>query len=185
MLRFTVCIFFLLFTPLALQAGSGIDETIGKVVSLDGDILRVVGEPLNGSGSHTVAVNIKNAPMYDLLTGWSVCTDFVHKEMCVRVAYDMDKNAVAVWFNVQRQNAAVMSVVVSDNIQFGQGYCVFLSACGKFRITLGPDTVISDRYGLLCITEVLPGQEYFVWVDMITASNPAIVYPDKVVLIDD
>ena len=172
MSKFAACIFFLFFISINTQAYGAIDETIGKVVSLEGNMLYVMGEPLSGGDSHNIAVNISGAPMYDLITGAAVCTSFIRPEICVRIAYDTQKNAVAVWFNVGHKNAAVMSVVVSDNIQYGQGYCVFLTDCGKYRITLELDSVF-------------PGQEYFVWVDMITASNPAIVYPDKVVLIDE
>jgi len=170
---------------ITISAIAGIDETIGKVVSLDGDMLHIVGEPLSGGGLHDVVVPINSVPVYDLITGAPVSMTEIKPGMCARIAYS-GKSAVAVWLNYSHEKAAVLSVIVSDNIQYMYGYTVFLSACGKYRITLAPETVVyCHAQGALFHTDIVPGQEYFVWVDMITASSPSIVFPEKVVLVKD
>jgi len=163
-----------------------IGETIGIIVAIDGKFLHVTGEPITNAGLADIVLDLANAPIYDLLTGFPVGTDFIKEDMSIRVAYDANDTALAIWLNCDYDESAVFSVVVSDNIQYGYGYCVFLCSDGKYRITIGPETVIIDPfYGQIVPEDILPGQELFLWVEMITASSPSIVYPDKVVLIND
>jgi len=169
---------------------SEIGETVGTITNVGDGNLRVVGEPLNAAGLRDIKVDIGTAPIYDLVTGFPVCISNIEPDMNVRIAYETSKMgiaaAVAVWLNCDYEDSAVFTVVVSENIQYGHDFCVFLSADGKYRVTLTPDTEIIDPdYGELLPHDILPGQEFFVWVDMITASSPSIVYPDKVVLIND
>jgi len=135
-----------------------------------------------------VVVVLGDAPIFDLLTGLPVYADSIEIGMDIRVAYllqpDMLPQAVVIWLSPAHPEAAVFTTVVSENIQYGPDYVVFLSADGKYRITLDEDTFIyGPNCGELTFEDILPGQEFFVWVDMITASSPAQVYPDKVVMI--
>jgi len=175
-----------ILTASGMYISDEIGETIGIVVGLDGKQMHVVGEPLTVAGHTDIVVDISRARIYDLLTGFPVYISFIQEGMNVRIAYDMSKSALAVWLNCDYENSAVFSVAVSDNIKYGQGHCVFLCSEGKYRITLTPETVIIDpHHGYLSPLDVFPGQELFLWVDMITASSPSLVYPDKVVLIND
>ncbi|MCL2286965.1 MAG: hypothetical protein FWC32_11475 [Firmicutes bacterium] len=161
-------------------------ETVGIVVSLNGNQLHIIGESLTEFGHADVVVDITNARIYNLQTGFPVDISFIGSGMSARVAYNESETALAVWLNCDNENSAVFSVVVSDNIQYGGDYCVFLCTDGKYRVTLSGQTVIIDpHYGELSPIDILPGQELFLWVDMITASSPSLVYPDKVVLIND
>lgn len=174
-------------------AECAIHETIGLVESFDGEHLHVTGEPLTVGGYSDIVINISHAPIFDLLTGHPVPIDcqgfynnFIEVGMSVRIAFTDNMEALAVWLNFDYEEAAAFSVVVSDNIQYGKDYAVFLCMDGKYRITLAVDTIIIDPlHGEITLADVIPGQEYFVWVDMITASSPAQVYPNKVVLIND
>jgi len=162
-----------------------VGETFGIVANIDGYHLHVVGDPLTPAGKHDIIINIANAPIYDLLTGFSSDMAKIETDMSIRVAY-IDNVAIAVWLNCDYEDSAVFTVVVSDNIQYGYDYVTFLSADGKYRVTVSDKTSIIDPvYGEISPLDIIPGQEFFLWVDMITASNPSLVYPDKVVLIVD
>jgi len=165
-----------------------IDETIGIIVDFDGDFLRLVGEALTANGYDEVMLLLGDAPVYDLITGLSVSATAINPGMEARVAYfyepEFFPQTVTVWLHPTHENAAVFTASVSDNIQYGSGYCVFLSADGRYRITLTDDIFIYDPiHGVLTSKDIEPGQMFFAWVDMITASSPALVYPDKIVLI--
>jgi len=108
--------------------------------------------------------------------------------MDIRVAYQIRKTepfpAVVAWLNWNDENAAVFTVTVSENIVGDENDVIFLSADGKYRVALTPETIIYDPiHGLLSPREISHGTELFVWVDMITASSPALVFPDKVVVV--
>jgi len=182
----TITLYLTILTANGMYISEEISETIGSVIDLDGTSLHVIGESLSAAGHSDVIVTIGSARMYDLQTGLPVDIDYIQQGMSVRVAYDASKTALAVWLNYDYEDSAVFSVVVSDNIQYGYDYCVFLCTDSKYRVTLAPDTMIIDpHYGKLSPADILPGQAFFLWVDMITASSPSLVYPDKVVLIDD
>jgi len=165
-----------------------IDETIGIVCEFYNGRLSIAGEAITGGGLNDIVVVLGDAPIYDLLTGLPVCTDSIHVGMDVRAAYLLqpghEAQAVVIWLTPAHPMAAVFTTIVSENIQYSPDFAVFLSADGKYRITLTADTSIYDPiHGLLTFWDIKPGQEFFVWVDMITASSPALVYPDKVVRI--
>ena len=180
-----LALYLTILTASGMYISEAISETIGSVVDFAGDGLHIVGEPLTAAGHSDIIVDISDARIYDLRTGFPVGADFIKKDMSVRVAYDTSKTALAVWLNCDDEDSAVFSVVVSDNIQYGHDSSVFLCTDGKYRVTLSPETIIVDPYGELSPADILPGQEFFLWVDMITASSPSLVYPDKVVLIND
>jgi len=179
---------FVLYLTFATAGGMNtceVGETVGEVLAFTGTHLRVVGEPLTSAGGSDVWVEIGDAPIYDLWTGFCQDVSSIKIGMSARVAYVGNK-ALAVWLNYGRGDSAVLSVVVSDNIQYGADFAVFLSGDGKYRVVLTSETVIIDPgVGEISVLDVLPKQEFFVWVDMITASSPSLVYPDKVVLIYD
>ena len=182
----------LLVISLLLTAYNHADvgETIGEVVSIDGDYLHVTGEALTPAGRRNIVANIQNAPIYDLITGFPACISDIEPSMSIRIAYIQEGGkamAIAVWLNCDYEDSAAFTVVVSDNIQYANGSAVFLSADGKYRVTLCHKTSIIDPYmgELLTPHDIVPGMEFFIWVDMITASSPSQVYPSKVVLIDD
>jgi len=183
----------LITSPLLIAAVyseySEVGETIGEVVNLNGNYLHVIGEPLTPAGKHDIVVNIRHAPIYNLLTGFPAKIADIKPDMSIRIAYvhTGDKaEAIAVWLNCDYEESAVFTVVVSDNIQYGHEYSTFLSADGKYRVTLSHKTSIIDPYmGELSPLDIAPGMEFFIWVDMITASSPSLVYPSKVVLIND
>jgi len=165
-----------------------IDETIGIIDDLVSGFLHISGEALTCCGLDDAIIQIGDAPIYDLLTGLPVHASSIKIGMEVRVAYfqqaDEHSQALAIWLNPGHKDAAVFSTIVSENIYYGPDYTVFLSADGRYRITLTLDTFIYDPdFGQIAPEDIIPGQEFFVWVDMITASSPAQVYPDKVVSI--
>jgi len=187
-----ILIFALALTPqlTAIAAGvtfdTEVDETIGIIKNYRGDFLKISGEALTYGGLDDVTIQVGEAPIYDLITGLPATVRSLKAGTEVRVAYHAGKppQAAAIWLNPSHEDAAVFSTVVSDNIYYGPGYTVFLSADGRYRITLTDDTFIFvPGYGEIYPEDVLPGQEFFVWVDMITASSPALVFPKKVVCI--
>jgi len=165
-----------------------IDETIGIVEEHDDGFLYILGEALTYDGLDYVILQVGDAPIFDLLTGLPVYAGSIEAGIDVRVAYlraeDGHSQAVAIWLHPGHEDAAVFSTIVSDNIYYGPDYTVFLSADERYRITLTVDTYIYiPGHGEITPRDIQPGQEFFVWVDMITASSPALVFPDKVVSI--
>ena len=165
-----------------------IDETIGIIDVCDLGFIHVSGEALTPGGFDSAIIQLGDAPAFDLLTGLPIALDSLERGMEVRVAYYQQPGhlpqAVTLWLHPNHEDAAVFTTIVSENIQYGLDYCVFLSADGRYRITLTTDTLIFDpSHGSMAPADIVPGQEFFVWVDMITASSPSLVYPDKVVLI--
>ena len=168
--------------------GADIDETVGIVDDHDDSYLFISGEALTYNGLDEIVLQVGDALVYDLITGLPACAGSIEIGMEVRAAYviqsDEYAQAVAIWLNPCHEDAAVFSTVVSDNIYYGPDYTVFLSADGRYRITLTADTYIYiPGHGEISPQDIFPGQEFFVWVDMITASSPALVFPDKVVSI--
>ena len=168
-------------------AEAAIDEIIGIIEHVGWDFLHISGEALTYGGLDDAAIQVGDVPIYDLLTGLPVRLGNVEAGMEARVAYMQHEDApqaVAIWLHPSHEDAAVFSTVVSDSIYYGPDYTVFLSADGRYRITLTEDTyILVPGYGPIAPEDIEPGQEFFVWVDMITASSPALVYPDKVVCI--
>jgi hypothetical protein len=169
--------------------GDNVAEIIGYVTNVNGDVVHVLGEDFSEGWISRAAIKIGGAPVYDLITGFRVPAEYIEKDMDIRAVYRVSHNAepssaVVVWMNWDEDDAAVFTVVVSENINNGTEGIVFLSADGKYRVALTPETIILDPYnGFLSPEDVTPGTEFFIWVDMITASNPASVYPDKVVVV--
>jgi len=172
-----------------LVLGANVDEIIGYVMDIHDDIVHVVGEPFADDGLQGALVRIGEAPVYDLRTGLRVPAQSIRKDMDIRIAYNVQQTsdpfpAVVVWLNWDDDDAAVFTVEVSENITHGNEGFVFLSADGKYRVVLTPETTILDHNNKnLPVSEITSGMEFFVWVDMITASTPALVYPEKVVVV--
>lgn len=179
----------LVFAPCLTVMGADVNfhtnETMGVIKDFCGEFLFLSGESLTPDGYDDLEIELGDAPIYDLLTGLPVSVASIQPGIEARVAYTgYPPQATAIWLHPNHDGAAVFTVTVSDNIHYGIGYCVFLSADGRYRITLTEDTYILDvPYGAISPEDVVPGQAFFVWVDMITASSPALVYPDKVVSI--
>jgi hypothetical protein len=172
----------------AFAYGDNVGETIGFVADFYGDTVYIAGEPLNAHGLKDVYVCVGDAPVYDLTTGFRAFASEIEIGTDIRAAYFAEGaepfGALIVWLNWDNDDAAGFTVVVSENINFAADGTVFLSADGKYRVAVSPNTLIIDPHtGLLSPEEITPGMEFFVWVDMITASTPALVYPDKVVLV--
>ncbi|MCL2362653.1 MAG: hypothetical protein FWC73_12680 [Defluviitaleaceae bacterium] len=175
-------------TAKAVDVNLHVDETMGVIQDFCGDFLFISGEALTLWGLDDLEIQVGDVPIYDLLTGLPVSVNSILPGIEARVAYTQPKDilpqALTIWLHPNHEDAAVFTVAVSDNIRYGPGYCVFLSTDGKYRVTLTEDTYILDTpYGPISPEDVVPGQAFFVWVDMITASSPALVYPDKVVSI--
>jgi len=171
-----------------VNLGADIDETIGIIEDFDGASLYISGEALTPGGYDDVVLQLGDASIYDLISGLPVSVAMLKPGTEARAAYYHGSGeapqAVTIWLYPSHEDAAVFTATVSDNIKYGPGYCVFLSADGKYRITITDDTCIYDpAYGLLTPEDIEPGQDFFVWVDMITASNPALVYPEKIVML--
>ena len=165
-----------------------VGETIGFVMELSGDVLHVVGEPLNERGFSSVLVCVYDAPVYDLRTGFLVGAHAITEDSDVRVAYDLwgdePHSAVVVWLNWSCVDAAAFTVIVGENIVSGEDAAIFLCANEKYRVAVTAETTIYDpRRGHLSPADIVPGMEFFVWTDMITASSPALVYPEKIVVV--
>ena len=157
------------------------------MADIHGDVLHIVGEALAEDGEKSVLVRVGNAPVYDLRTGFrrDAADIRLHTDIRAAFAYGNEPaDAVVLWLNWSAADAAVFTVRVSENINFTQDGAVFLSADGKYRLVLSADTVILCPFGdYLTPRDILPGMEFFVWVDVLTASTPAMVYPEKVVLV--
>jgi hypothetical protein len=174
---------------LTANASLTIGETQGIITQTENGSLRVEGDVLTAFGHQSVWVYTENAPLYDLVTGFRVPLTEIKNGKSIRVAYFMDDKpqpypAVVLWLNSCSDDAAVFTAVVSENIRYGEGYCEFLTVDRKYRITFTDDTYLRDpQTGKITVNDILPGQEFFIWVDSITASCPALVYPDKAVLV--
>lgn len=184
----------LCWTPLFVQAADYLvfPETLGIVASVSDECIFVVGEPLTNDGLPEVIVNISGAPVYDLMTGYPADISHIAEGMLVRVAYDHHStetdpplaDAAVVWLNYGVEGSAAFKATVSENILYSEDHCEFMTADGKYRITLTPETFIFNTDdGYIEPGDIAPGVSMFVWVDMVTASSPAQVYPDKVMLI--
>ena len=182
--RLLILALLLALCPTIAQA-QAIQEIIGVIEAVQNGTLQIYGECLITEQLQTVNMYIGDAPVYDLKTGFPSCVSQISTGMSVRAAFmPPDAASVIIWLNALEPDTAVFSITVSDNIQYGSDYCVFLSDDGKYRITLTAETHIFDPLqGQLAPWEIRPDQEFFVWVDMITAGYPAQVYPSQVVLI--
>lgn len=191
MQKLIVFLLFIMFaTASTFEYHNHIGETIGTVIGVSNDFIHIEGEALNSLGMDNVIINVSNAPVFDLITGYPISVCEIAAGMNIRVVYDVspatEPTALVIWLNCDYDNSAVFTVVVSENIHYGYENCTFLSADGKYRVTVSSKTVIIDPYlGEISPGDITPGQEFFVWVDTITASSPSLVYPDKVVLIYD
>ena len=164
-----------------------IGEIIGVIETLDDGAAYISGETLFGDLGSAL-IELGDAPVYNLLTGLPVLHEELLIGMEVRIAYALEVDAIpqaiTLWLYPNNENAAVFTARVSENIQYGPDYCSFLSSDGRYRIILYDDSYIFDPFmERIHPTDIIPGQEFFVWVDMITASSPSLVYPDKVVMI--
>ncbi|MCL2405128.1 MAG: hypothetical protein FWC92_06235 [Defluviitaleaceae bacterium] len=193
-LVFVCLLFFLLHIPHLTAKAANVtlemetDETVGIIEDYDGDYLFIMGEALTYGGLDDLVIQVGDTPIYNLLTGLPVYAGSIKIGMEVRIAYHIQANsypqAVAIWLYPGHEDAAVFSTIVSDNIYYGFDYTVFLSADGRYRINLTADTYIYfPCLGIAAPEDIVPGQELFVWVDTITASSPALVFPKKVVSI--
>ncbi|MCL2225024.1 MAG: hypothetical protein FWB96_08685 [Defluviitaleaceae bacterium] len=182
---FVICFVMLQSVPVR---GFSVEEIIGYVVEINDDIVHIVGEPFAEEGFSDTLIRVGNAPVYDLRTGFRAGKYDIVQDMDIRTAFSYSGTepfpAVVVWLNWNDDNAAVFTVVASENINTSEDSTVFLSADGKYRVALTPETMILCPYnGYLSPWDITSGTELFVWVDMITASTPALVYPDKVVVV--
>jgi len=166
-------------------------ETIGYVIDRDGDYIHIIGDLLSDVGFEDVIIDISGSHIYDLLTGFPISAQDIHIGTSIRVIYRIPPSqnepfeALTVWINWDSPDAAVFSTEVSLNIQYGNGSCAFLSSDGKYLVMLCEDTIVICPFrGEISPLDIVFGQELFIWVDMITASTPALVYPDMVVLME-
>jgi hypothetical protein len=189
----TLCIMSFIAFP-AISVTKEIGETIGYVVDINGDLIHIVGEPLEDDGFIGALVRLGNAPVYDLRTGFRVFPETIKKDMDIRLAYHIPPGAnaghsepfaaVVAWLNWNEDDAAVFTVEVSENINNGEEGLAFLSSDGKYRVVITPETIITDPQNKnLTPADIHPGMEFFVWVDILTASSPALIYPHKVVVV--
>lgn len=167
-------------------------ETWGVVAEASDDYIYLTGEPLTDGALTAVILNIGEAPVYDLLTGYPADPEQITEGMWIRAAYDMRTadtdpplaDAAVVWLHYGEEGSAAFKVTVSENIFYDESDCTFMTADGKYRITLTPETIITDTDdGFIEPDDIQPGVSMFIWVDMVTASSPAQAYPDKVMLI--
>lgn len=166
--------------------GYNLSEIIGYVEDYDGSNMYITCAGVS-HGYEDAVITIENAPIYDLRTGFNVGNNAITIGSSARAVFSPTGaepfQALGVWLNWDAHDAAVFAVEVSRNVQQNFDSTVFISYDGKYRVTITPETVIiCPQRGRLSHLDIFPGQELFVWVDMITASSPAEVYPDKVVL---
>ncbi len=159
-------------------AGDVMNEMIGLVVSNEDGELNVVED---GTDLEWMCLTTE-AEAYDLLTGLPVYAEDIEAGTYIRV-FDEPRGPI-LWVNCWEDGAAAFKAMVSENIQYDEDTCYFLTGDEKYRVTLTPDTVIYDPdIGFIGPEDIRPGNEMFVWVDMVTASCPAQAYPDQVVII--
>ncbi|MDR1664670.1 MAG: hypothetical protein LBR83_07110 [Clostridiales bacterium] len=194
--KFTVLLALLLiFSPARRVFAYDGAEAFGVVVWDENDWLRLADAAIVGDGyfdgaetfGEEISVHIGGAAVYDLLTGFPAGASGIREGMTVRLGLSgppsRDMAADEVWMNYGEEGAAAFLAVVSENIQYGEGYCTFTTYDGKYRVTLTADTRITDpEYNFYAPEDIRPGQALFVWVDMVTASSPAQAYPDKAVI---
>jgi hypothetical protein len=162
-----------------------LQEVLGHVVSNQDGYVQIVGESLTIPGMMgTFTLYAGEASLYDLLNGYPAHVDALPEGATVRAVYTPDYYAHTVWFNLGAEGSAAFKAMVSDNIYYGEEGCVFLTDDGKYRVTVSPETrVIDPYYGQMAAHDIRPGYEMFIWVDMVTASFPAQVFPEKVVFV--
>lgn len=165
--------------------GMYLQEIYGYVTDRQYDCIQIEGEWLTQPGiAGQVTLDTSMALVYDLLTGFPVHTDMIDEGMTVRASYGYGGYADTIWLNCDDPRAAAFKATVSENIYYSRNESVFLTHDGKYRITLSPHTLVIDPYvGLIGADEIEPGQQMFIWAEMVTASCPAQVYPEKVVII--
>ena len=158
------------------------DEILGEAMPRSDGFLHVIGVGLTDDSSDEVILNIYDAEIYDLQTGFAIDARDIYEGDTVRVVYNYDR-ALEIYVHAGEDNAADFMVTVSDNIWYSDDGCVFVTIDGKYRITLSIDTLLLDSCGYeINFEEIAPGMEMFVWAAFMTASFPGQVIPDKVVL---
>jgi hypothetical protein len=164
---------------LTAYAHNGMNDIVGVVLSNRDGVLSVYNED---EPDFEVSCLISETDAYDLLTGLPADPGSIGEGAYIRV-FGSDSRPV-VWINCWEEGAAAFKATVSENIQYADYSCNFLTCDEKYRVTLSGDTVIYDpALGFIGPSDIRPGQEMFVWLDMVTASCPAQAYPDQVVLI--
>jgi hypothetical protein len=100
-----------------IYADNSFNEIIGYVTEVEGDSVYIFGESTFTAEPFHVLVDIGDAAVYDLVTGYSVPKDTIKTGMGIRTVYHNDSGeAAVVWINWDDEYAAVFSVTVSDNI---------------------------------------------------------------------
>jgi len=185
-------IFFgLLFSLTVIVMGDTVGETLGHVLKIEDGFIYLQGEVITKDGFNEVKIKVGDAPIYDLITGSRKMLDDIKIDMSIRAAYLLNEGdtlaqAITIWLNWEENDAAVFTTYVSENITYGEEAVFFLSEDKKYRIVLTLETPVytfGDKK--LSIQKIKPGMEFFVWVDMITAGSPALVYPYKIVEISN
>jgi len=162
----------------------GYMETLGEA-ALQGDgCLFVSGIGLTDGAYDEIYLYIKNAEIYDLRSGFAMTWEEILTGDQVRVVYD-EEQAFEIYVHTGDSAAADFMVVVSDNIWQEEDGCVFVTADGKYRITLTEETQLFDNFGYeISCDDIEPGMEMFVWAAFLTASFPGQIIPDKIVLLE-
>jgi hypothetical protein len=169
----------LAMSSLTAIALNGMNDIVGVVLSNRDGMLSISDED---EPDFEVLCLVNETDAYDLLTGLPADPGSISEGAYVRV-FGSDSRPV-VWINCWEEGAAAFKATVSENIQYADLSCNFLTCDEKYRVTLSGDTVIYDpAVGFISPADIRPGQEMFVWLDMVTASCPAQAYPDQVVLI--
>jgi hypothetical protein len=173
---------------LTAYAGNGmyLDEIYGQVITVEGEYISIDGELLSPPYElGQITLDIGMALVYDLISGYPVYASSVYPGMTVRASYNNRHFADTLWLNCGDPRAAAFKATVSENIYYiDEDESVFLTHDGKYRVTISPETLVIDPYvGLINAYDIYPGQQMFIWAEMVTASSPAQVYPEKVVII--
>jgi hypothetical protein len=178
-LTFTLALVLSVMCGLTAWARGDMNDMVGVVIS-NRDGLLSVADQREPDLEWTCLVS--EADVFDLLTGLPAEPEAMAEGSYIRV-FEAGNRPV-IWINCFEEGAAAFKATVSENIQYFDNACNFLTCDEKYRVTLTPETVIYDPdTGFIGPSDILPGQEMFVWLDMVTASCPAQAYPDQVVLI--
>jgi hypothetical protein len=141
-------------------------EIMGYVTHRDGTQMEIAGDCLGIFAPALARVCNANARIFCLETGLP-CHDEIPIGTAVRAIFDEYGSTIILWKHWDSHDAAAFSVVAGQMLTAS----TFLCEDGKYMIFL-PDN-----------THAAAGDEYFIWVEHVTASRPAMVHPRKAVRI--
>jgi len=164
-------------------------ETYGAATPRADGYLQVSGMALTDGAWDDVLLCLQDAWVYDLRTGFAAEPAAITHGDAVRVVYepagDAFGTAVWVYLHAGEPDAAGLRVTAGEPVWHTATGCHFMTPDGKYHLRIPPEATLFDAHGApLSATDIVPGTEMFVWANSLTASFPAQVVPQKIVLLE-